>query len=300
MKRHMLMLLALIMVLATAVTRLVAEETLRGPKDKVAVDSVACPFRIADLLFVYRPPLLSDPKEIVRNLAEVVPKKKAVDAAFPDHRTQWIVDGVLDDHEFRLDEATLVDRGGMGLFWHVKWNLFPTSGGFGGVPWSYLAIVTGKCDQIQPEISLWSSFPVHGDRIYVRSHMDFENLARDNKGKRVLFGDEIANLAKRRLADFSKEHDVKSTGVPAPNEAGAGEPLSWRLQTQRIFEIDNHRIWEIRFTDDNWGAEDALDLRELTLWVTLHGEVSKLSIGAEELFPSTTRLANSVCGASSK
>jgi len=289
MSRLILTLLVLITVLATAVSRLVAEDTLRGPKDKVAIDSVAPPFRIADLLFVYRSPLLSAPKQAVTNVDELVPKKKAIDAAFPDHRTEWIVDGVLDDHEFRLDEATVVDRGDMGLFWHVKWNLFPRSGGFRGAPWWYLAIVTGKCDSIQPEISLWSSFPIQGERTYIRSHMEFEKLARDKKGKRVLFGDEIANLAKKRLVDFSKEHDVRSTGDPTTNESGTGEPLSWRLQSQRIFEIDKHRLWEIKFTDDNWGAEDALNLRELTLWVTLYGKVSKLSVGAEELFPSTTR-----------
>ncbi|MEQ8849592.1 hypothetical protein [Botrimarina sp.] len=246
------------------------------------------PFRVGDLRFVHPPPSKPHDKEGAEGLEGLASVPDVIDTAFPSSRIEALIDDQLPSHRLHFRDAALIRRrhGGLGwphdkpsYLWLVSWEIFPSEAGFTGAPWVYQGIATGSGELIPPEVSLWSAFPVNGEGLFIRSEFALEN--RDPTGEEgVLLGEQIAELAKKTLSEFSDKHSLESVGS-AEESRGQGEALRWRLQTQGIIRLGEHRAWEMGFTDANWEPCEALEYRSLKVWATLDGELSKLSLGGE-------------------
>lgn len=254
------------------------------PTDRFSRDGrIANSFRIRELLFTYQNPLLAKSAVAVKKPEDVAPLDNPEYTAGPTDNVRAMIADMYEQEtvlEWDLDRVSLVNHGENGWLWHAKWSFHPLYGGSSGRPWTYLGVVSGCGDAIRPEVSLWSSFPVGGSE-FLRSHFKLRKRVHE-PGTEIRFGDEVADLAKTHLAEFSAKNEL--TSLEGYSSKGSSQRITWRLRSLHAIRLSGYQIWQVEFTDESWGAREAINTRGLTLWVSRYGDVSELSLGREE-FP---------------
>ena len=229
---------------------------------------------VAKLTAVY---LLADfelgPNENRRSLKSV-DASEIESASQPDKGMRQFLDfaagyEVTIDREVKPPLIKLEPKKELGFpVWHAWWELFPTSGGFSGVPFEYHTFIRRDGKRIEPRLYFC-------DFVYVKNRNCFSHLPiaaiKSSAGKEpIIAADKALEIAKQAISHPNVPEDVRKSLVlkqiilqelPFAKEMWGKETSVFELQFQERDNIDR-----------------LLDRKPLYVWVTIDGTCSKITL----------------------
>lgn len=249
----------------------------RTRAELLSTDDVVDAYSIADMSFVIRESKIFDSKIKETDLSKLLSPAEAVKRGLPDQETGLLIDRLLHrHHEPYLVFASAVNNGDAGFYWHMKWHLFPSPGGFSGIPYEYHAIVRSDGTYVKPELFLCDDYGTYSSREMdqiVFSVLAIDDLLPTTKSEVDLekirkAADRSINLAK---SEFKIESDFRSL---TPKRIVFPGVLSTKAPGEEL------EVWLVRFVDKKIeNPENVKYVGSIAVWVTSDLLTSELTMG---------------------
>lgn len=251
-------------------------------------------YSLGHIVFVYRKRSLPTPEAAVTDLTKIISVDRAVEHGKPDKVLLNQLQSPLFGMELTpsLDEATAVSRGDQGFFWRISWELFPAKGALGGVPWTCRTYVGPDGAPILVERALCDivRFPKAANNEeeengYLISSIPFAELPKRTKDQAVIHGEEILSRAQAELkAAF--EQSGRQPKDPIPSLRFRDQSLiKVPYEMLHTGDIVYRDVWAVRFVPADLKPDAILTAEPFTVWVTVDGQVSKLTWNGWKMKP---------------
>ena len=248
-------------------------------EDLLQDDHVLDAYSLGRIVFVYRRSSLPSPETAVTDLSKLISVDRAAEHGKPDQLMLRQLNSPLMGIELKpeLNEATAVNCGDRGFFWRILWEFYPAKGGSSGPPLtcrtyvgpdgSLIPVERALCDMIE--------FPNEDDGgDCLVSSLPFKKLSKRAKERAVIHGDEVLSRAQTKLDE-------------ALANSGREHKLSLRFRDQELInvpykllhtgETEERDIWAVHYVLPDLQHDAILKSDPFTVWVTVDGEVGKLT-----------------------
>lgn len=236
-------------------------------------------FAIRRLLFVYsKPDWRNWGNHTPVALDSVVPVAKVMKLVAPDKALKALINQSMGENlDFYLTEVELVSLKQIGYRWQVVWELFPKSGGIGGVPFHYRALVSDRGKVIPPDLYVF-------DHCYVLSEGWTESLyshlpLKVNPGPKQekLTPQQIEKRGRAVMQKFLSTMKVPSGKKPVRFEFMNCRSEELPMSVGADGELQTLKIWGVYFKEV---IETDEKIREniFTVWLSEYGAVSELTL----------------------
>lgn len=253
-----------------------------APRVQSLDDVVLDAFPIGDVVFVYRRSELPSGDNAVADLSKIIPAHRAEIHGRPGPDVSSLINQMLGTpHTTHVESLSAINYGDSGYVWKVTRKLFPSFGGFSGVPFQFRSYVNPDGSLIAPERYLCDHDTVVGtegrffgnDNIF--SVMSFADFEVDEKNAKHIHGDQALSLATNAIEKFVAQKPLKKHKV------------AYRLHDQSLLRLPvatNHdgklamrKVWAVNFVDAKLTGNAIHEAEPLTVWVTVDGMVSQLT-----------------------
>lgn len=235
-------------------------------------------FCIGDVVFIVRRSAIWGGKPIERDIAKLLPASRAVDAGDPSADFGKLIDLVLKHHhEPSLTSASAVNFGDQGFIWHVKWDLFPSPGGFTGIPFQYHAYVRPDGSVITPELFLCDSysFDVFEEQKTLFSTVAFTDMYTPENRRERIDVNQAEEIAVATLATALKKHKIETKF----RVVGTSHPRFPKYLFGQRRPPDDVRLFCVNFVESDTLAEVEELIEPFSVWVSQAGTPASITYG---------------------
>lgn len=246
-----------------------------GPHDDLDVYDA---FKISYVAFVIRDFAVFDTEDKETDLTKLIAPATAVSIGLPNKPTAKLIDHLLGGHhEPALRVASAIANGDEGFTWKLEWNLFPSPGGFSGIPYEYHAVVRANGTSVIPELYLCDDY----SPLFVEE---------EEKLYSVMAIDDLLPVSKAKVQDVVIQHAAEGTFNRAISEFKIEEsfrPLAPQRHTfsarlaSDAADVDELEVWAVRFVLST--IENPTDVKydgSIIVWVRSDLKTSELTIGS--------------------
>lgn len=209
----------------------------------------------------------------VRELAELPSVADVVKSAkAPPHLIALVKQQLPAPHRFQFEEASVVDYGDSGLMWEVTHALYPSQGGFSGVPFRYRTVLDGRGMVLRPQLIVFDSCFLSPESGWINSTLRLPSEHASSKSR--LEPDLIRKRATQKLAQTigpadGRPEDSLEARMLFRNQERIRIPIS----TKTDGTLQHTEIWAVNFRI----AKRRLRPEEVfTVWVTTDGTVARI------------------------
>jgi hypothetical protein len=258
-------------------------QVARARAEQLDDDDVSDVFTIAEMTFVIRKSSVAETKYKETDLARLMSPAAAVKIGLPNKATAELIDRLLlVHHQPSLKVASVINSGDAGYFWKLKWLLFPSLGGFSGIPSEYHAIVRSDGTIVRPELYLCDEYVLD---VFEPKKTLFSVLAIDDllpKTKSKINENEITRAAEKTfngaISKFKIDDEFRTL---APRR----QTFSSTFKSKRE-DVDELEEWAVRFVlSEIENPENISYVGSIVVWVTSDLMTSELSLGSWKAKP---------------
>ncbi|WP_417391700.1 hypothetical protein [Gimesia sp.] len=236
-------------------------------------------FDIGHVIFAYPVPYRNEGDPSPVPLESVVPIAKVMKLVAPDKALKALVNQQLfDKHNFQLEQVELVSLEQIGYRWQAVWSLFPSFGGFSGVPYRYRALVSARGKVIPPELYLYDVYNLSDWKECLCSNLQL-NLNPEPMQKK-LTERQIEKRGRKTLEKFLRTVKVTPGNQPVKFDFLNCRSLALPMSVNAAGELKSLKVWGVNFKEvqeKDVREVDAEKTEEIfTVWVSEYGVVSEL------------------------
>lgn len=237
-------------------------------------------FDIGHVIFAYPVPYRKEGDPHPVPLDSVVPVAQVMKLVTPDKALKALVNQQLyHNHAFHLGEVELVSLKQIGYRWQVVWLLFPSPGGFSGVPYRYRALVSDRGKVILPDLYIYDAYSLSDWRERLCSNLQLN--VKPKAEQRKLSQQQIERRGRKTLEKFLRTVKVTPGKKPVRFEFLNFRSLDLPLSVGVDGELQYLKVWGVNFKEVR--EADADQTEEIfTVWVSEYGAVSELKLFSRE------------------
>lgn len=236
-------------------------------------------YSLGQIVYVYRESSFPTLESAVTDLEKLISVDRAAEHGKPDTLMLQQLESRLMGIELspRLDEAAAMNRGDCGFLWKLCWTLFPAKQNLGGKPWICRTYVGPDGSDIKPELALCDEISFskgkHGSNCLVSS-LPFTRLSKRVDAKQAIHGEDVLTRAQAELKSAVESIDLEQRPSLRFRDQ---ELIKVPFEQLHTGHIENREVWAVHFVPAELQGKDILNADPFTVWVTIDGQVGKLT-----------------------